>query len=119
MSILSEKVVQEDAVVLTAKAVEKVKEFLKEENKEGSGLRISVAGGGCSGFSYQLALDGKPEKDDHVFTTGDVSVFVDPNSFNYLKGTVVDFKETALGGGFAFENPNASGGCGCGKSFEV
>jgi len=104
---------------LTERAAEKVKEFIKDENKPGCGLRLAVVGGGCSGFSYQLGLDEKAGEGDQVFENHGVKVFVDPNSYGYLKDTEVDFVETALGGGFAFKNPNSKGSCGCGHSFEV
>lgn len=106
-------------IQLTEQAVEAVKNFRKAEGREEAGLRIAVVGGGCSGFQYDLSLADKASENDEVFRFGDLPVYVDKNSFLYLKGTVVDYVNDLRGSGFVFENPNAHATCGCGHSFEA
>jgi iron-sulfur cluster assembly accessory protein len=81
-------------------------------------LRVSVEGGGCSGFQYEIRLD-EPAEDDLVLDTNGLRLFVDPFSMQYLDGVEIDFVTTFQGSGFTFNNPNATGGCGCGSSFTV
>ena len=81
------------------------------------GLRLGVQGGGCSGLSYVIKFDTQPRERDRVFQYGDVRVFVDPKSFIYLHGMVLDWEETLMQRGFVFSNPNAKKSCGCGTSF--
>ena len=106
-------------LTLTPAAVAKVKEFIAAEDAPVGtcGLRMSVLPGGCSGFKYGLSIDDEPLEDDLVIDASGVRVFVDPFSAQYLKGIEVDFVATMQASGFAFKNPNASGGCGCGESF--
>lgn len=82
-------------------------------------LRLSVEGGGCSGFQYQFGLADAPEPDDTVAQTDGVSLVVDPVSLELVSGCVVDFVESLGGAAFKVENPNATAGCGCGSSFAV
>ncbi len=82
-------------------------------------LRVSVLGGGCSGFQYKFELAGAPEADDLVFDGGDVGVLVDSVSAPFLENAVIDYKQELIGARFAVENPNASSTCGCGVSFSV
>lgn len=82
-------------------------------------LRLSVEGGGCSGFQYQFGLADAPEADDIVTETGGVRLVVDPVSLDLVAGCVVDFVESLGGAAFRVENPNATAGCGCGSSFAV
>jgi len=106
-------------VTLTSLAATKVQEFLQQNGRPEAGLRVRVAGGGCSGFQYQLALDDAATQDDEVFEQGGVKLFIDPRSLLYLDGTEIDFVEDIMGSGFRFNNPNATGSCGCGESFQV
>jgi len=108
-------------VSLTPAAVAKAKEFIAaEQAPEGTcGLRISVLPGGCSGFKYGLSIDDEPMDDDLVLETSGVRVFVDRFSAQYLDGVEVDHVTTMEASGFAFKNPNATGGCGCGSSFST
>ena len=99
-------------------AASKISELLAEENKDGSGLRVFVQGGGCSGFQYGFTFDEKKENDAQFEAAG-IQVVVDPQSAPYLKGSTVDYLEDFRGAGFSVENPNATGGCGCGKSFNA
>ncbi|MBW8755036.1 MAG: iron-sulfur cluster assembly accessory protein [Sphingomonadales bacterium] len=82
-------------------------------------LRLSVEGGGCSGFQYQFGLTEAPDADDLVSETDGVRLVVDPVSLDLVTGCVVDFVESLGGAAFRVENPNATAGCGCGSSFAV
>lgn len=117
MSRIPEAGVQE--VLLTENATKAVKEFLRNEAREGSGLRISVVGGGCSGFQYDLSLADEAAESDETFTFDGLKVFVDRTSLTYLRGTTVDYVDDHRGNGFTFQNPNAVSSCGCGHSFEA
>ena len=104
---------------LTEAAVEKVKHFATTmPDSQGKPLRIFIQGGGCSGFQYGFTFDEKREN-DHVIEAGGIEVVVDPQSAQYLKDAKVDYVEDFRGAGFSVENPNATGGCGCGKSFNA
>src|SRR5437667_11149331 len=111
------------SVTLTVaeRAGEKVKKFLAEEkvSQESAGRSVAVLTGGCSGFRYRLNIEERPAADDVVIESAGVRLFVDEFSSQYLNGTVIDYKSNFQESGFAFENPNASGGCGCGSSFTV
>jgi|TARA_B110000438_G_C15342071_1_gene448355 iron-sulfur cluster insertion protein len=100
-------------------------EFTKEANNQilkilsqqegNSYFRISVQGGGCSGFKYNFSFDGKIEKDDIIFN----KTVIDKSSLNIINGSVVDYKEEMIGSSFVIENPKATSSCGCGLSFSV
>jgi len=100
-------------------AASKITELLAEEQKQSSGLRVFVQGGGCSGFQYGLMIEESEGSGDQVFESNGVRLFVDPISIRYLKGAEVDFVDTVTGGGFTIKNPNAVSTCGCGQSFTV
>jgi iron-sulfur cluster insertion protein len=100
-------------------AASKISELLSEENKEGSGLRVFVQGGGCSGFQYGLMIEEAQSDADQVFQSNGVTLYVDPISIRYLSGAEVDFVDTVTGGGFTIKNPNATSTCGCGQSFSA
>jgi iron-sulfur cluster assembly accessory protein len=106
---------------VTETAAEKITELLSEENKLGSGLRVFVQGGGCSGFQYGLMIDeGEGDAEaDKIFEVNGIRLFVDPISLPYLKGAEVDFVDNNMGGGFTIKNPNAKSTCGCGSSFSA
>jgi iron-sulfur cluster assembly protein len=104
---------------VTPKAVEKIRQAFAREGVSGGGLRLGVLGGGCSGLSYQFKYDAKPRPTDQVFTFDDVQVFVDPKSMVFLDGMTLDYKESLMYSGFAFENPHAQKSCGCGTSFSA
>ena len=106
-------------ISLTSLAAEKVKEIANEEGLESQGLRLRVIGGGCAGFQYDLFFEDSPAPVDETFDSHGIELYVDPLSFQYLDGTEIDFVETVLGAGFKFNNPNVSGTCGCGSSFQV
>lgn len=106
---------------LTERAAVEVRKFLAEEQVDPAtaGLRIAVQPGGCSGFKYSLNIEDKAADDDLVLESQGVRLFVDTFSAQYLNGVTVDYKSNFQESGFAFENPNATGGCGCGTSFTV
>jgi iron-sulfur cluster assembly protein len=107
-------------VELTPRAIVRVRSAMAKEGispAEG-GLRLGILGGGCSGLSYSIRFDTQPRERDRVFTyDGDVRVFIDPKSFIYLNGMVLDYEETLMRQGFNFINPNSKKSCGCGSSF--
>lgn len=105
-------------ITLTPTAIAKVKSILEERSEE-AGLRIAVAGSGCSGFQYQMSLDSEPKLDDQIIDMDGLKVYVDKQSLLYLDGTRIDYIDSAAGSGFKFENPNAAGSCGRGESFEA
>jgi iron-sulfur cluster assembly protein len=104
------------AIEVTPKALQKIRAAFAKQGVSG-GLRLGVLGGGCSGLSYQFKFDTRPRSTDHIFDYGDVQVWVDPKSILFLKGMTLDYKESLMQSGFAFENPNAQKSCGCGTSF--
>jgi iron-sulfur cluster assembly protein len=106
-------------VSLTPGAAAKIKDLMAEEPEgEAAVLRIAVQGGGCSGFQYALGFDRGPQEGDNEVESHGVPVVVDPFSAPYLAGTEIDWVE-GLQAGFAINNPNVSGSCGCGHSFQV
>ncbi|MCI0651341.1 MAG: iron-sulfur cluster assembly accessory protein [Planctomycetes bacterium] len=82
-------------------------------------LRLFVQAGGCAGMSYGMDFVQEPKSGDKSFEVSGVMVYMDPKSYLLLHGMTVDFKESLMGRGFVFQNPNASGQCGCGTSFAV
>src|ERR1700757_3927600 len=101
-------------------AASKIAELLVEEQKSGSGLRVFVQGGGCSGFQYGLMIEENGQgAGDQVFESNGIKLYVDPISIRYLNCAEVDFVDTITGGGFTIKNPNATSTCGCGSSFSV
>ena len=108
-------------VALTPRAIEEVLKFMEAEavRPDAGGLRVSVLPGGCSGFKYSLNIEERPLEDDHVLAMDRIRVFVDGFSLQYLNGVTVDYVTSMQGSGFTFTNPNATGGCGCGSSFNA
>ena len=105
-------------ITLTPAAAEEAKRLIEKEQKPNLGLRLGVKGGGCSGMSYVLSLDeATPKQYDTVFEQDGIKVVIDAKSHLYLDGTTVDYKNSLMGGGFEFLNPNAKKSCGCGHSF--
>jgi iron-sulfur cluster assembly accessory protein len=103
---------------VTPKASSKVLGFLEDDDNKGKALRVYVEGGGCAGFQYGLAFDGKRDTDEVVACEG-FELVVDPMSQMYLEGAVVDFVDGLYGAGFKINNPNATASCGCGHSFST
>jgi iron-sulfur cluster assembly accessory protein len=106
------------AITLTEKAAKKVRELFQQQGSPaGTGLRVKIVGGGCSGMSYDLSVETSPTPADKVFESQGVKIFLDPKSALFVTGTEIDFQESMMGAGFAFKNPMAKGTCGCGTSF--
>jgi iron-sulfur cluster assembly protein len=106
-------------VNLTETAVTKVKEILDTQEPKPAGLRISVVGGGCSGFSYSMAFENQPNMLDKTYNYEGLKIFIDQASMLYLDGAQVDYVESLEGSGFKFNNPQVKSTCGCGSSFSV
>jgi iron-sulfur cluster assembly protein len=107
------------AISLTQGAADMVKDLIQQQDRSDLALRVYVAGGGCSGLQYGMALDENIEEDDVSFESLGVKIVVDSMSLRYIAGSTVDYVTTGMGGGFKVENPNATGGCGCGSSFST
>ena len=104
------------AIDVTPAARARIRTLLDENHCDG-GLRIGVVGGGCSGLSYKFKLESAPRPTDNVFRYEDVTVFIDPKSYVYLKGLTLDYTQSLMESAFVFRNPNAKKHCSCGKSF--
>lgn len=105
-------------IILTDNAARRIGEILAGE-PQGSMFRISVNGGGCSGFSYGFDIDRERHGDDLVVERGDATVLVDETSLQYLQGSIVDFVDDLIGQSFKIANPQATASCGCGTSFAI
>lgn len=109
----------EALIVVSNRAAAKINEIRGEEKVDDSdALRLSVRGGGCSGFSYDLSFDKKGDV-DHLFESNGVRIVCDEMSLMYLVGAEIDYVEELQGAGFKFTNPNVKSTCGCGSSFSV
>ena len=111
--------VPQRAVTITESAAQRVAKLIAEEGNEGLMLRVSVAGGGCSGFQYGFAFDDTRQEDDVVFRKNGATVVIDSVSLDLLAGAEIDFVEDLAGSSFQVRNPNAASSCGCGSSFSV
>ncbi len=106
------------AVSLTSRAVERIKDIAAGEPGTPF-LRVSVAGGGCSGFQYEFDLDAERAEDDLIVERDGAGVLIDPVSLAYLLGAEIDFVDDLIGAQFKINNPNATASCGCGTSFTI
>jgi iron-sulfur cluster assembly protein len=104
-------------ITVTEEAIQQVKKLQEEQNLKEYALRVGIQGGGCSGLSYTLGFDSDIKEKDKVFDIDGIKVVVDMKSLLYLSGTTLTYEDSMLGGGFRFENPNATRTCGCGSSF--
>lgn len=109
----------DSAVILSASAARRIRKVAESEGNPALALRISVSGGGCSGFQYSFTLDEAPTADDVVIERDGARLLVDTVSLDYLRGSEVDFVEDLSGAGFRIANPLAQQSCGCGNSFSV
>ncbi|MBA3032179.1 MAG: iron-sulfur cluster insertion protein ErpA [Gammaproteobacteria bacterium] len=107
------------ALLFTDNAANKVKELIAEEGNPELKLRVFVTGGGCSGFQYGFTFDEVANEDDTVMMKNDVTLLIDPMSFQYLVGAEIDYSEGLQGSQFVIKNPNATSTCGCGSSFSA
>ncbi len=106
-------------LIFTDSAANKVKELIVEEGNPDLKLRVFVTGGGCSGFQYGFTFDEVANEDDTVMRKNDVTLLIDPMSFQYLVGAEIDYSEGLQGSQFVIKNPNATSTCGCGSSFSA
>lgn len=106
-------------LVVTPPAVVKIKQLLAEKNIPDYALRVFVAGGGCSGLQYGMAFEGNIQEFDTTVEIDGVRMVIDPTSLLYVRGAVIDFVDSLMGGGFRIDNPNAVSTCGCGTSFRT
>ena len=104
-------------MTISASAARRLNAILSRE--DGSALRISVKGGGCSGFQYAYDIDTTRADDDFIATRDGATVVIDPVSLEMMKGSEVDFVDDLMGQSFQIKNPNATASCGCGVSFSV
>ena len=105
-------------VTVTERAARRIGEILRQE-PVGTMLRVSVAGGGCSGFQYKFDTEHAKAEDDIVIQRAGATVLIDPISLNYLTGAEIDFVDDLIGSAFKVHNPNATASCGCGTSFAL
>lgn len=107
-------------VTLTDLAATKIKDYVEDQNKniDDAGLRVGVKGGGCSGFTYSLAID-EQRDGDHIFENNGIKILVDEPSLRYVDDSEVDYIDGLTGAGFQVNNPNVIAACGCGSSFRV
>jgi iron-sulfur cluster assembly accessory protein len=105
-------------ITLTERAARRINEIMAAE-PSGSMLRISVNGGGCSGFQYAFDVERRQEEDDFLVERDGAAVLVDQVSLQYMEGSVIDFVDDLIGQSFKIENPHATASCGCGTSFSI
>jgi iron-sulfur cluster assembly accessory protein len=105
-------------VTVSETAARRIGEILSRE-PQGAMLRVSVEGGGCSGFQYKFDVERAQADDDIVITRGDATVLIDPVSLGYLAGSQIDFVDDLIGASFKVNNPNVTASCGCGTSFSL
>jgi iron-sulfur cluster assembly protein len=120
MDLVEQTTVEETTGInITDSALAVIRKLLEEKNVPDHGLRVFVAGGGCSGLQYGMALEAEPRPYDQVINNDGVKVFIDPTSMMYLSNAVIDYEDSIMGGGFKIDNPNAVSTCGCGTSFKT
>ncbi len=106
-------------ITISDAAYERLRRLLDSRPSREEGLRVAVQGGGCAGMAYKLTWDAAPRDKDRIFARGEVRVFVDPKSYLFLVGSMIDYEEELLQSGFKITNPRARATCGCGESFSV
>ncbi len=109
----------ERQVSLSENAVKRIASLISAEGDASLMLRLSVSGGGCSGFQYGFTFDNAVQPDDHLFERDGVKVVIDDTSLDLLSGAEIDFVEDLVGASFQVKNPNAKSSCGCGSSFSI
>jgi iron-sulfur cluster assembly accessory protein len=105
-------------VTVTERAARRIGEILRQE-PAGTMLRVSVEGGGCSGFQYKFDTERERAEDDMVINKSGATVLIDPVSLNYMAGAEIDFVDDLIGASFKVNNPKATASCGCGTSFAL
>lgn len=109
----------QEKFIISENAAKRISELIQEEENKDVRLRISVLGGGCSGFQYNYDFDVKKDDDDLLFEKDGVEVVIDTMSLEYVEGSMLDYVETLGSAAFEIKNPNATANCGCGNSFSV
>ena len=107
------------AITVSDNAIRRIEAILKMENTSNQALRVTVSGGGCSGYQYAFSLDESVATDDSVFERGGIKVVIDNMSLDLLTGSEIDYVEDLIGSYFQVQNPNATASCGCGTSFAI
>lgn len=111
--------VESEAMTFTETAARKASELLQQHEKADAAIRLFVKSGGCSGYSYGMAIDDRTLEGDRVIEDRGVKLVIDPRSWPLVRGSEIDYLENMMGGGFSVNNPNATSGCGCGSSFRT
>lgn len=106
-------------VDITEAAAFHIQEMMKNNEEDGSYLRVAVKGGGCSGLSYAMGFEKEKQDNDELFEEHGLRILVSREDSPILQGTKIDFKQSLMGGGFTIDNPNAIASCGCGSSFRT
>ena len=114
-----ERVAGERAITVSLSAVKRIETILETEETPNQALRVTVSGGGCSGYQYGFSLDDTVAEDDRVFERNGIKVVVDDLSLDLLAGSEIDFVDDLIGSDFQVRNPNATASCGCGTSFAI
>ena len=106
---------------ITENAAKQIVQIIAEDKSSAQPLmlRITLSGGGCSGFQYGFALDHQVNPDDHIFESHGVKVIIDEASLELMNGAEIDFYQDLMSASFVIKNPNANSGCGCGNSFSI
>ena len=112
-------IAQDKTIIISDSASRRIAEMMAAENKSNLLFRISVNGGGCSGFQYSFSFDDTRGEDDVVFERDGIRVVVDEISLEFVKGSEIAYVEDLIGSYFKMENPNATAACGCGTSFSI
>ncbi len=113
------KTIPNNKITISDSAAKRIAHLIAEEGNKAMMLRVTVSGGGCSGFQYGFCLDDKVNDDDVVFEAGGVGAVVDKTSLELLDGSELDYVEDLIGSFFSMKNPNATSTCGCGTSFSI
>ncbi|CAM3779031.1 HesB/IscA family protein [Mesobacillus zeae] len=109
----------EQIITITDAAALQIKDMMKQNEEENAFLRVAIKGGGCSGLSYGMGFAHEVEPGDSELEQHGIKILIDKTSAPALKGTVIDYKQSMMGGGFTIDNPNAIASCGCGSSFRT
>lgn len=116
---MNSSVIDAPELTLSESAAKRIAFLVAQEEEPGVMLRVTVSGGGCSGFRYDFSFDSSINEDDRVFERDGAKVVLDEVSLDILSGSLVNFVDDLMGAYFTIENPNASSSCGCGTSFSI
>src|SRR2546430_1903516 len=118
---MAQEMIEQDTqlISISDSALTQLRDLLQKQGRPEMGLRVFVQPGGCSGMSYGMGFEDRPEEGDAISVVGGVRLFVDSVSARYIKGAEIDFVDSLMGGGFTVHNPNAVSSCSCGSSFDT